>query len=110
MDIGKLQEMMAKTKQMKEEMDRKLADTIVEGSSGGGMVLVTMNGQKQLLKLTIDPSVASANFQPSDVEMLEDLITAAVNDAARKADEASQKMMQGMMGSMLGGLSLPGLF
>ena len=108
MDIGKLQEMMTKTTQMKEDMDRKLSETIVQGAAGGGMVTATMNGQKQLLKLKIDPTVTG--LAASDVEMLEDLLTVAVNEAGRKADEAAQKTMQGMMGGMLGGLNLPGPF
>jgi hypothetical protein len=78
----------------------------VEGASGGGAVTASMNGKKQLLKVRIDPSavVGLLNSQP-DVEMLEDLIVAAVNDAGRKADEAIQSNVKGM----LGGLNLPGL-
>lgn len=108
MDLGKLQEMMGKTAQMKEQMDRKLADTVVQGTAGGGMVTATVNGQKQLLKLKIDPAVAG--LSASDLEMLEDLVTVAVNEAGRKADEAAQQTMKGMMGGMLGGLNLPDIF
>ena len=90
---------------MQEEVQRKLAQTVVEGSSGGGAVSATMNGKKQLLKIRIDPSaVTSLSGAQADVEMLEDLIVSAVNDAGQKADEAIQSSVQGM----LGGLKLPG--
>jgi DNA-binding protein, YbaB/EbfC family len=102
----KLQEMLTQANQMQEEVQRKLADTVVEGSSGGGAVAATMNGKKQLLKLHIDPSaVASLTGAQADVEMLEDLVVAAVNDAGRKAEEVLQSSLKGM----LGGLNIPGL-
>jgi hypothetical protein len=91
---------------MQEEVQRKLAQTVVEASSGGGAVTATMNGKKQLLKLRIDPAavIGLSGAQP-DVEMLEDLVVAAVNEAGRKAEEAMQTSVQGM----LGGLKLPGI-
>lgn len=102
----KLQEMLTQANQMQEEVQRKLAETIVEGSSGGGAVSATMNGKKQLLKLHIDPAaVSSLSGSQADVEMLEDLVVAAVNDAGRKAEE----MMQSSLKGMLGGLGLPGI-
>ncbi len=102
----KLSEMMTQATQMQEEVQRKLAQTVVEGSSGGGAVMATMNGKKQLLKLHIDAAaVTSLSGSQQDVEMLEDLVVAAVNEAGRKADEAIQSSVQGM----LGGLKLPGL-
>ncbi|HUN84851.1 MAG TPA: YbaB/EbfC family nucleoid-associated protein [Terracidiphilus sp.] len=102
----KLGEMLSQANQMQEEVQRKLAQTIVEGSSGGGAVTATMNGKKQLLKIHIDPSaVTSLSAGPADVEMLEDLVVAAVNDAGHKADDAIQSSVQGM----LGGLKIPGL-
>ena len=102
----KMAEMMSQANKMQEEMKQKLEQTIVEGSSGGGAINVTMNGKKQLLKVKIDPSaVTSLSGGQADVEMLEDLIVSAVNDAGRKADEAIQSNVQGM----LGGLNLPGL-
>lgn len=102
----KMGEMLSQANQMQEEVQRKLAQIVVEGSAGGGAVNVTMNGKKQLLKMHIDPSaVSSLSGSQADVEMLEDLIVAAVNDAGRKADEAIQASVQGM----LGGLKLPGL-
>jgi hypothetical protein len=101
-----MQEMLSQANQAQEQIQRKLAETIVEGSSGGGAVTVQMNGKKQLLKLRIDPAaVLSLSGDPKDVEMLEDLVVAAVNDAGRRAEEAMQSSVQ----SMLGGLNLPGL-
>lgn len=102
----KITEMLSQANQMQEEVQRKLGQTIVDGSSGGGAVTASMNGKKQLLKLRIDPSavVGLGGGQP-DVEMLEDLVVAAVNDAGRKADEAIQSSVKGM----LGGLNLPGV-
>jgi DNA-binding YbaB/EbfC family protein len=102
----KMQEMLSQASQMQEEVQRKLASTVIEGSSGGGAVTATMNGKKQLMKLKIDPSaVTSLSSSQADVEMLEDLIVAAINDAGRKAEEA----LQGQLKGMLGGLILPGL-
>jgi DNA-binding YbaB/EbfC family protein len=102
----KISEMLSQANQMQEEVQRKLAETVVEGGSGGGAVTATMNGKKQLLKLRIDPAavIGLSGNQP-DVEMLEDLVVAAVNEAGRKADEAIQSSGQGM----LGGLKIPGL-
>jgi nucleoid-associated protein EbfC len=102
----KITEMLSQASQMQEEVQRKLAQVSVEGSSGGGAVTATMNGKKQLLRIHIDPSaVAGLTGGQPDVEMLEDLVVAAVNEAGRKADEAIQSSVQGM----LGGLNLPGL-
>jgi DNA-binding YbaB/EbfC family protein len=102
----KMSEMMTQANQLQEEVQRKLSQTVVEGSSGGGAVTATMNGKKQLLKIHIDPSaVVGVGGDRADVEMLEDLIVAAVNDAGNRADEAIQSSVQGM----LGGLNLPGL-
>jgi hypothetical protein len=102
----KISEMLSQANQMQEEVQRKLGETVVEATSGGGAVTATMNGKKQLLKLRIDPSavVGLGGSQP-DVEMLEDLVVAAINEAGRKADEAIQSSMQGMLGA----LKLPGL-
>lgn len=108
MDPFKLQEMLGQAKQMQEQMQQKLSQSIVEASSGGGAVTVKMNGKKEILKVTIDPSaVASLSGSAADVEMLEDLIAAAFNEAGRRAEELLKSSMQGM----LGGLNLPpGLF
>ncbi len=102
-----MKEMMSQAKQMQEQMEQKLASTVVEASSGGGVVSVRMNGKKELLKLKIDPTVIGSN--PSDLELLEDLILAAINEAGRRADEAMKSNVQGMMGGLMGGLNLPGL-
>lgn len=102
-DLGKMREMMGQAKQMQEQMERKLSETVVEASTGGGVVTVRMNGKKELLRLKIEQSaIGSAG---SDLELLEDLITAAVNEAGRRADEAIKASVAGMMG----GLNLPGL-
>jgi DNA-binding YbaB/EbfC family protein len=102
----KISEMLSQANHMQEEMQRKLVETIVEGTSGGGAITVTMNGKKELLKIRIDPSaVVGLSGGNPDVEMLEDLVVAAVNDAGRKADEAIKSNVQGM----LGGLNIPGL-
>ena len=87
----KMAEMLSQANKMQEEMQRKLAQTVVEGSSGGGAVTATMNGKKEMIKIKIDPSaVASLSGPNPDVEMLEALIVGAVNDAGQKADEAIQ--------------------
>ena len=102
----KMAEMLSQATQMQEEVKRKLAQTVVEGTSGGGAVTATMNGKKQLLKIRIEPAaVIGLGGDKPDVEMLEDLVVAAVNDAGRRADEAIQSSVKGM----LGGLNLPGL-
>jgi nucleoid-associated protein EbfC len=102
----KIGEMLSQAGQMQEEMQRKLSETVVEASSGGGAVTATMNGKKELLKLRIDPSAAlSLTGGQTDVEMLQDLIVGAVNEAGKKADEAIKANVQGM----LGGLKIPGL-
>jgi DNA-binding YbaB/EbfC family protein len=102
----KISEMLSQANQMQEEVQRKLGETVVEASSGGGAVTATMNGKKELLKIRIDPSaVVSLSGAQADVEMLEDLIAGAVNEAGRKADEAIKSSVQGM----LGGMKIPGL-
>jgi DNA-binding YbaB/EbfC family protein len=102
----KISEMLSQANQVQEEMQRKLAQTVVEATSGGGAVTATINGKKQLLKIRIDPAaVIGLTGDKPDVEMLEDLVVAAVNEAGRKVDDAIQSSVQGM----LGGLNLPGL-
>jgi nucleoid-associated protein EbfC len=99
-----MQEMFEQARQMQEQMQAKLSQTVVEASSGGGAVTVTMNGQKQVLKLKIDASaVMSLSSSAADVEMLEDLVMAAFNEAGRRVDEAVKSSLSGM----LGGLNLP---
>src|ERR1700728_1436998 len=103
----KMQEMLEQARHMQDLMQEKLSQTVVEASSGGGAVTVKMNGQKQVLQLKIDASaVMSLSSSPADVEMLEDLVMAAINEAGRRADEAMKSNLAGM----LGGLNLaPGL-
>jgi nucleoid-associated protein EbfC len=96
-----IQELMSKAKQQYEVLQKKMQETIVESASGGGSVTVKMDGRKQVLSIKIDPEVAKAD----DLEMLQDLITAAINGAGRKVDDA----MQSSMGGMLGGLGIPGI-
>jgi nucleoid-associated protein EbfC len=96
-----MKEMLTNARQVGEEMQRKMEQTVVESSSGGGIVTARMNGKKQLLSIKI----AASAVDPNDVEMLQDLVLAAVNEAGRKADAAMQSSVTGM----LGGLGLPGL-
>ena len=96
-----IQQMMKQAQQMQERLQKQMAELRVEGNAGGGMVIATVNGNKQLLTLQIDPECVAKD----DVEMLQDLIVAAINDAHRKVDEALASQMQGMMG----GLRLPGM-
>jgi hypothetical protein len=96
-----IQNMMKQAQQMQERLQKQMNEMKVEATAGGGMVAVVMNGAKQLLSLKIDPEAVSKE----DVEMLQDLILAAINDAQRKVDEAVQQQMSGMMG----GLKIPGL-
>lgn len=103
MDFDKMTEMLSQATAMREQMEQRMAETVVEADAGGGAVTARMNGRKELLKLTIAPSAASA--AAGDITMLEDLIVAAVNAAASKADDAVQSSAAGL----LGGLGLPGL-
>ena len=93
MDFRQMQQMMKQAQQMQERLQKQMAELRVEGGAGGGMVTVTVNGAKQLLSLKIDPEVVSKD----DVEMLQDLIVAAINDAHRKADDEMKKQMGGML-------------
>ena len=97
-----IQHMMKQAQQMQERMQKQMEEMRIEATAGGGMVTVVINGAKQVQSLKIDPEAVSKD----DVEMLQDLILAALNDAHRKADEAMSKQMQGMMG----GMKIPGLF
>ena len=97
-----IQNMMKQAQQMQERMQKQMAELRVEATAGGGMITVVIDGTKQVHSIKIDPEAVSKD----DVEMLQDLILAALNDAHRKADEAMSKQMQGMMG----GMKIPGLF
>jgi DNA-binding YbaB/EbfC family protein len=96
-----IQELMSQAKKQYEVLQKKMEETVVEGSSGGGTVTVKMDGRKQVVSIRIDPEAV----KEGDVEMLQDLITAAFNGAGRKIDDA----MQSTMGGMLGGMGIPGL-
>ena len=91
-----LQMIMQQAQKMQEQLQKQMQELRVEATAGGGMVTVTVNGAKQLMSLRIDPEVVSKD----DVEMLQDLILAAINDAHRKVDEHLQKSMGGMMPGM----------
>ena len=93
--------MMKQAQKMQEQLQKDMEELRVEATSGGGMVTVVTNGAKQLISLKIDPEVVSKD----DVEMLQDLIAAAINDAHRKVDEQLGQSMSGMFG----GLKIPGL-
>jgi DNA-binding YbaB/EbfC family protein len=93
--------MMKQAQQMQERLQKQMAEMRVEASAGGGMVTVVVNGNKQIHSLKIDPEVVSKE----DVDMLQDLILAAINDANRKAEEQLNKQMSGLMG----GMKIPGL-
>ena len=100
-----IKQLMKQAQQMQEKMQREMANLQVEGTAGGGMVTAAMNGSKELLSITIDKEAVD----PDDVEMLQDLILAAVNEATRKVDEAMQDQLGGMAGA-LGGGKIPGMF
>ena len=98
---GNMQQMMRQAQQMQEKLQQEIQQIRVEASAGGGMVTVHMDGQKNMLSVKIDPEVAG------DVEMLQDMVVAAANEAVKKVDE----QIKGKMGGMLGGMGLPpGLF
>ncbi len=103
MDMSKMEAMLAQARQMSEVAGEQLAKVTVEGSAGGGAVRVRMSGKKEVLGVTLDPSVLGAFASPDDLQMLEDLLRAAFNDAGRRADESAS----GSMAGMLGGLGLP---
>jgi DNA-binding YbaB/EbfC family protein len=96
-----INQMMKRAQQMQDQLQQQAAKTRVEASAGGGMVTVVMNGLKQVEKVTIDPEVVSKE----EVEMLQDMIVAAIADAHRKTDEELKRHM----GGMLGGLGIPGM-
>ena len=98
---GNMQQMMRQAQQMQEKLAEEIAQIRVEATAGGGMVSVKMDGHKNLLAVKIEPDVAG------DLEMLQDMIVAACNEAVKKVDEQSQAKM----GGMLGGMGLPpGMF
>ena len=92
---------MKQAQEMQERLKKQMAELRVEATAGGGMVTVVVSGTKQLQSIKLDPEVVSKD----DVEMLQDLIVAAINDAGRKVDEQLGQSMSGLMG----GLKIPGL-
>ena len=98
---GNMQQMMQQAQKMQEKMQQEVAQIRVEATAGGGMVTIKMDGQKNVLGVKIDPEVAG------DVEMLQDMVMAACNEAVKKVDEETRQKMSGIMG----GLGLPpGMF
>lgn len=97
-----MQELVQQARQQYEDLQKKMQDTLIEFSSGGGGVTVKMNGRKELLGVTIDPEIVKSG----DVEMLQDLVTAAVNGAARKVEESLQSSLGGMLGGLGGMMGL----
>ena len=96
-----MQQIMKQAQKMQEQLQKQMAEMSVEGSAGGGMVGIKTNGLKQVLSVKIEPEAATSGY----VEMLQDLIVAAFNEAARKVDEE----LSGQIGNLTGGLKIPGL-
>ena len=100
-----MKELMKKAQKMQQDLAKaqeELANKIVEGSAGGGMVKVQMNGKNQIISLKIDKEVVD----PEDVEMLEDLIIAAINEAQEKVAKSTEDEMS----KLTGGINIPGMF
>jgi DNA-binding YbaB/EbfC family protein len=108
MEVKALQQMLSQFRQIQENLQKQVDAVQVEASAGGGMVIVKMNGQKQVTQVRIDPDV----FKSKDQEMLQDLILAAVNEACRRVDEELANQLKSLTGGMPGvaGLKIPGLF
>jgi hypothetical protein len=108
MEVKALQQMLAQFRQVQERLEKQIDELSIEASAGGGMVIVRMNGQKQLTEVRIEPEV----FAGKDQEMLQDLFRAAVNDASRRVDEELSKQVRDMTGGVpgLAGMKIPGLF
>ena len=108
MEVNALQQMLSRLKQVQDDLQRQVNAVAVEASAGGGMVVVRMNGQKQLVDVRIESEV----FASKDQEMLQDLVRAAVNEASRRVDEELASQMKNIAGNVpgLSGLKIPGLF
>jgi DNA-binding YbaB/EbfC family protein len=108
MEVKALQQMLSQFRQMQENLQKQVESVHVEASAGGGMVSVKMNGQKQVTEVRIDPDV----FSSKDQELLQELVRAAVNEAARRVDDELANQMKSLTGSIPGiaGLKIPGLF
>jgi nucleoid-associated protein EbfC len=105
MEVKALQQMLAQFRQVQEGLERQMDGIRVEVSTGGGMVTLVMNGQKQVTDVHIEPEV----FEGRDREMLEDLVRSAMNEATRRVDEELAKQMKDLAAAQ-GGLKIPGLF
>jgi DNA-binding YbaB/EbfC family protein len=104
-NFGNMGNIMNQAKKIQERLamvQEEMALKTIDGSAGGGMVTVTANGRQEIVSLKIEPEVVN----PEDIEMLQDLVQAAVNDALRK----SQEMVQQEMSKITGGLKIPGMF
>jgi DNA-binding YbaB/EbfC family protein len=108
MEVKALQQLLSQFRQVQESLQKQVDNVHVEASAGGGMVVVKMNGQKQVTDLRIDPEI----FAGKDAELLQDLVRAAVNDGCRRVDEELAAQMKGLTGGFPGmaGLKIPGLF
>jgi nucleoid-associated protein EbfC len=108
MEVKALQQMLSQFRSVQEKLEKQIDGIVVEASAGGGMVSVTMNGQKQLLEVRVEPDI----FKGKDQEMLQELILAAVNEAARRVDEELSKQVKDVTGGLPGvmGMKIPGLF
>jgi len=100
-NMGQMMKQAQKLQSKMLKMQDELASRTVETASGGGMVQVVANGRQEVVSIVIDPEVVD----PEDIEMLQDLVLAAINDALRK----SQEMVQSEMGKLTGGMNIPGL-
>ena len=108
MEVSALQQMLSRLRQVQEDLQKQVNSVAVEASEGGGMVVVRMNGQKQVLDIKIEKEI----FAGKDHEMLQDLVRAAVNEASRRVDEQLADQMKSLAGGIPGmaGLKIPGLF
>jgi DNA-binding YbaB/EbfC family protein len=108
MEVKALQQMLSQFRQIQENLQKQVDEMHIEASAGGGMVVVKMNGQKQVTEIKIEPEI----FAGKDVELLQDLIRAALNEASRRVDDELANRMKGMAGGLPGiaGLKIPGLF
>jgi hypothetical protein len=108
MEVKALQQLLSQFRQAQENLQKQVDLVHVEASAGGGMVVVKMNGQKQVTEVKIEPDV----FASKDVELLQDLIRAALNEASRRVDDELASQMKGMASGLPGiaGLKIPGLF
>ncbi|NJN66625.1 MAG: YbaB/EbfC family nucleoid-associated protein [Chloroflexaceae bacterium] len=102
MNPRQLQQMAQQMQRQMQKIQEELGNTMIEGSAGGGAITVTMNGHREVQAIKISPDVVD----PDDVEMLQDLLLAAVNDATRKAQELAEERL----GPLTGGMQMPGLF